>query len=88
MNPATVSQQGPSVFAAEVTIKAAGLRALCAVWPHDPGVSGTVRSTVPVVFLNGTADPGDPPASEPIPFLRPEAARPSAHLACPSACGA
>jgi pimeloyl-ACP methyl ester carboxylesterase len=63
MNPATVGQQGPSVFAAEVTIKAAGLHALCAVWPHDPGVSGTVRSTVPVVFLNGTADPGDPPAS-------------------------
>ena len=63
MNPATVSQQGPSVFAAEVTIKAAGFHALCAAWPHDPGVSGTVRSTVPVVFLNGTADPGDPPAS-------------------------
>ena len=63
MNPATVSQQGPSVFAAEVTIKAAGFGALCAVWPHDPGVSGTVRSTVPIVFLNGTADPGDPPAS-------------------------
>jgi len=63
MNPATVGQQGPSVFAGEVTIKAAGLHALCAVWPHDPGVSGTVRSTVPIVFLNGTADPGDPPAS-------------------------
>jgi pimeloyl-ACP methyl ester carboxylesterase len=63
MNPATVSQQGPSVFAATVTVKAAGFQALCAVWPHDPGVSGTVRSTVPVVFLNGTADPGDPPSS-------------------------
>jgi len=63
MNPATVSQQGPSVFASEVTINARGWRALCAVWPHDPGVTGTVRSTVPVVFLNGTADPGDPPAS-------------------------
>ena len=63
MNPATVGQQGPSVFASEVTVKAEGLRALCAVWPHDPGVSGTVRSTVPVVFLNGTADPGDPPSS-------------------------
>ncbi len=63
VNPATVSQQGPSVFAAEVTIKAEGFHALCAAWPHDPGVSGTVRSTVPIVFLNGTADPGDPPAS-------------------------
>jgi TAP-like protein len=29
----------------------------------DVGVSGTVRSTVLIVFLNGTADPGDPPAS-------------------------
>jgi pimeloyl-ACP methyl ester carboxylesterase len=63
LNPGTVGQQGASVFASEVTIKAAGLRALCAAWPHDPGVSGTVRSTVPVVFLNGTADPGDPPPS-------------------------
>jgi len=32
--------------------------AWCAVWPHDPGVSGTVRSTVPVVFL--TARIGGP----------------------------
>jgi len=63
MNPATVGQQGPSVFASEVTVSATGWRALCAAWPHDPGVSGTVRSAVPVVFLNGTADPGDPPAS-------------------------
>ena len=63
MNPATVSQQGPSVFASEVRIKAAGFQTLCAVWPHDPGVSGTVRSTVPIVFLNGTVDPGDPPAN-------------------------
>jgi pimeloyl-ACP methyl ester carboxylesterase len=63
MNPATVAQQGPSVFAAAVTVKAAGFQALCAVWPHDPGVSGTVYSTVPIVFLNGTDDPGDPPAS-------------------------
>ena len=60
MNPATVAPQGPSVFATNVTIKAEGFQALCAAWPHDPGVSGTVRSTVPVVFLN---DPGDPPAS-------------------------
>ena len=63
MNPATVGQQGPSAFAPEVTVKADGFHALCAVWPHDPGVSGTVHSTVPVVFLNGTADPGDPPAN-------------------------
>ena len=39
------------------------MHALCSAWPHDPGVSGTVRSTVPVVFLNGTADNTDPPAN-------------------------
>jgi pimeloyl-ACP methyl ester carboxylesterase len=63
MNPATVSRQGPSAFAPLVIAQAARLRALCSAWPHDPGVSGTVRSTVPVVFLNGTADLADPPAN-------------------------
>ena len=63
MNPATVSQQGPSVFIPAVIAQAEHLHALCASWPHDPGVSGTVRSTVPVVFLNGTADTADPPAN-------------------------
>lgn len=41
----------------------AGENALCSAWPHDPGVSGTVRSTVPDVFLNGTAHTADPPAN-------------------------
>ncbi len=63
MNPAAVGQQGPSAFAPLVTAQAERLRALCSVWPHDPGVAGTVRSAVPVVFLNGTADPADPPAN-------------------------
>ena len=63
MNPATVSQQGPSVFAPLVTAQAERLHALCSAWPHDPGVSGTVRSAVPVVFLNGAADLADPPAN-------------------------
>jgi len=63
MNPATVSQQGPSVFAPVVTAQAELLHAWCSAWPHDPGVSGTVRSIVPVVFLNGTADTADPPAN-------------------------
>ena len=51
------------VFAPSVTAQAERLHALCASWPHDPGVSGTVRSSVPVVFLNGTADTTDPPAN-------------------------
>jgi pimeloyl-ACP methyl ester carboxylesterase len=63
MNPATVSQQGPSAFVPLVTAQAERLHALCSTWPHDPGVSGTVRSAVPVVFLNGTAGPADPPAN-------------------------
>jgi pimeloyl-ACP methyl ester carboxylesterase len=63
MNPATVSQQGPSVFTPAVTADAERLHALCSSWPHDPGVSGAVRTTVPVVFLNGTADTADPPAN-------------------------
>jgi len=63
MNPATVSQQGPSLFTPIVTAQAERLHALCSAWPHDPGVSGTVRSSVPVVFLNGTADTADPPAN-------------------------
>ena len=63
MNPATVPQQGPSLFAPIITAQAQWLHALCSAWPHDPGVSGIVRSTVPVVFLNGTADNTDPPAN-------------------------
>jgi pimeloyl-ACP methyl ester carboxylesterase len=63
MNPATVSQQGPSVFIPAVTADAKRLHALCSSWPDDPGVSGTVRTTVPAVFLNGTADTADPPAN-------------------------
>ena len=63
MYPATVGQQGPSLFAPIITAQAQWMHALCSAWPHDPGVSGTVRSTVPVVFLNGTADNTDPPAN-------------------------
>jgi pimeloyl-ACP methyl ester carboxylesterase len=63
MNPATASQQGPSAFAPMVTAQAEYLHALCSAWPHDPGVSGTVRTAVPAVFLNGTADLADPPAN-------------------------
>jgi pimeloyl-ACP methyl ester carboxylesterase len=63
MNPATVSQQGPSVFTPITIAQAVRLHALCAVWPHEPGASGIVRTTVPVVFLNGTADTTDPPAN-------------------------
>ena len=36
MNPTTVSQQGPSLFAPIVTAQAQWMHALCSAWPHDP----------------------------------------------------
>jgi pimeloyl-ACP methyl ester carboxylesterase len=63
-NPATIAQQNRlSLFTPAMAPTAAWQRQLCALWPHDPGVSGVVRSNVPVVFVNGTADPVDPPAN-------------------------
>ena len=64
MNPAPMNQQARSFpFASLKATEAAWQQQLCAIWPHDPGVSGVVRSNVPVVFVNGTADPSDPPAN-------------------------
>jgi pimeloyl-ACP methyl ester carboxylesterase len=64
VDPAQIrGQAGTSVFAPATAARAAGQKALCAIWPHDAGVSGTVRSTAPILFLNGTADPADPPAN-------------------------
>jgi pimeloyl-ACP methyl ester carboxylesterase len=64
MNPARIAQQARvSLFTPALAATAAWQQQLCAIWPHDPGVSGVVRSTVPVVFVNGAADPADPPAN-------------------------
>ena len=64
MNPARVAQQARlSLFTPQMAATAAWQQQLCAIWPHDPGVSGVVRSNVPIVFVNGTADPVDPPAN-------------------------
>jgi pimeloyl-ACP methyl ester carboxylesterase len=64
MNPAKIAEQAPhSVFVPQMAATAAWQQQLCAIWPHDPGVSGVVRSNVPVVFVNGSADPVDPPAN-------------------------
>ena len=64
MNPATIAQQARlSLFTPMMAAEAAWQQQLCAIWPHDPGVSGVVRSNVPIVFVNGTADPTDPPAN-------------------------
>jgi pimeloyl-ACP methyl ester carboxylesterase len=64
MNPAVIAQQARlSLFTPPMAATAAWQQKLCALWPHDRGVSGVVRSNVPVVFVNGTADPADPPAN-------------------------
>jgi pimeloyl-ACP methyl ester carboxylesterase len=65
MNPAQMSQQATSTFPfGPMSLKTATWQQqLCALWPHDPGVSGVVRSSAPVLFLNGAADPDDPPAN-------------------------
>jgi len=62
-NPAQLSPASSFPFASLDAVTAAWQQQLCTLWPHDPGVSGVVRSTVPVVFINGTADPTDPPAN-------------------------
>jgi pimeloyl-ACP methyl ester carboxylesterase len=40
---------------------AAGKNLVCKYWPPAVGASGPVRSSAPIVFLNGTTDPVDPP---------------------------
>ena len=64
MNHAQIARQAQvSLFTPALAATAAWQQQLCALWPHDPGVSGVTRSTVPVVFVNGSADPADPPAN-------------------------
>jgi len=63
MDPAAVAAQSGSLFAAASQSRAAWHQRLCAAWPHDEGVGGTVTADVPVLFVNGTADPADPPAN-------------------------
>ena len=60
INPKAI---GHSTFAPMMAAKSAYFDALCPAWPHDPGVSGAVHTSDPVLFLNGTADPTDPPAN-------------------------
>lgn len=63
MDPTQVSAQTSSVFTPEYVNNADVHNAICAQWPHDSGVSGTVTTDAQVLFLNGTADPNDPPAN-------------------------
>ncbi len=64
MDPAAVrTAGGASIFTASEVEAAVLSQAFCSAWPPAVGASGPVRSTVPIVFLNGTADPDDPPAN-------------------------
>lgn len=64
MDPMAVRTSGGSSIFTASTVEAAVLsQAFCSAWPKAVGASGLVRSTAPIVFLNGTADPDDPPAN-------------------------
>jgi len=64
MDPAAIrASGGRSLFTQHEVDIANARRAFCAAWPSATGASGPVRSAAPVVFLNGTADPDDPPAN-------------------------
>ncbi len=64
MDPAAVRATGKaSLFTEFMVDRAIAQQAFCAAWPSATGASGPVRSTAPIVFLNGTADPADPPAN-------------------------
>lgn len=52
-----------STFTPLVTGQAQTTNLVCAAWPKADGVRDKVKSTAPVVFLNGTADPVDPPVN-------------------------
>ncbi len=60
INPKAI---GDSIFAPMMVARSAYLDTICPIWPHGPGVSGTVHTSDPILFLNGTADPTDPPAN-------------------------
>jgi len=61
INPKAIDTN--SLFAPMMVSRSAFEDTLCPLWPHNPGVSGTVRTSDPILFLNGTADPTDPPAN-------------------------
>jgi pimeloyl-ACP methyl ester carboxylesterase len=64
MDPVAVrTSGGSSIFTASTVEGAVLSQAFCSAWPRTVGASGPVRSTAPIVFLNGTADPDDPPAN-------------------------
>ena len=63
-DPTTIAAIGAGSAFTPMSINGAAYsNAACALWPKAVGASGPVNTSAPVVFLNGTADPADPPAN-------------------------
>ena len=64
LDPSRVAAVAPSSpFTAYEVGFATGMNTICKYWPPAVGASGPVTSSAPIVFLNGTTDPVDPPAN-------------------------
>ena len=62
MDPSRIAAVAPgSPFTSYQVDHATGIHLFCKYWPHAVGASGPVTSLVPIMFLNGTTDPVDPP---------------------------
>jgi pimeloyl-ACP methyl ester carboxylesterase len=62
LDPSQVAAVAPgSPFTTYTEGFAIGTNLVCKYWPHAVGASGPVKSSAPIVFLNGTTDPVDPP---------------------------
>lgn len=62
LDPSRVAAIAPgSPFTPLVVSQATTVNMVCKYWPHATGASGAVKSSAPIVFLNGTTDPVDPP---------------------------
>jgi pimeloyl-ACP methyl ester carboxylesterase len=58
---AIAAHASDSAFTPLVLGQAETMNLMCSAWPKAEGVRGRVQSSAPIVFLNGTFDPNDPP---------------------------
>lgn len=62
MDPTRVAQIGQGSYFLDVSLETARTQAkMCGLLPTLVGSAGKVATDAPVLFLNGTADPADPP---------------------------
>ena len=57
----TAAIAASSPFTASEVKSLSDMDAICSNWPNTAGAGGRVKSSVPIVFLNSTGDPVDPP---------------------------